>query len=64
MNNIRGRELSVMPIGIEFKIHDIDNDDIYYYEIVRCNRGSNDIRIISQGVLSRPVIKKFMDDSV
>ena len=64
MNNIRGRELSVMPIGIEFKIHDINNDDIYYYEIVRCNRGSNDIRIISQGVLSRPVIKKFMDDSV
>ena len=64
MNNIRGRELSVMPIGVEFKIHDIDNDDIYYYEIVRCNRGSNDIRIISQGVLSRPVIKKFMDDSV
>lgn len=64
MNNIKGRELSVMPIGIEFKIHDIDNDDIYYYEIVRCNRGSNDIRIISQGVLSRPVIKKFMDDSV
>lgn len=64
MNNIKGRELSVMPIGIEFKIHNIDNDDIYYYEIVRCNRGSNDIRIISQGVLSRPVIKKFMDDSV
>jgi len=36
-----------MPIGVEFKIHGIDNDDIYYYEIVRCNRGSNDVRIIS-----------------
>lgn len=64
MNGIRQRELSVMPIGVEFKIHDIHNEDIYSYEIVRCNRGSNDVRIISQGVLSRPVIKKFINDSV
>lgn len=64
MNNVKSVELSVMSIGIEFKLHDIDNNDIYSYEIVRCNRGSNDIRIVSQGVLSRPVIKKFMDDSV
>lgn len=64
INGIRNRELSVMPIGIEFKIHDINNDSIYSYEIVRCNRGSNDIRIISQGVLSRPVIKTYMDNSV
>lgn len=64
INGIRNRELSVMPIGVEFKIHDINNDSIYSYEIVRCNRGSNDIRIISQGVLSRPVIKTYMDDSV
>lgn len=63
-NGIRETELSVMPIGVEFKLHDIHNDDIYSYEIVRCNRSSNDIRVISQGVLSRPVIKKFMDDSV
>lgn len=64
INGIRNRELSVLPIGIEFKIHNINNDSIYSYEIVRCNRGSNDIRIISQGVLSRPVIKTYMDDSV
>lgn len=64
MNGLKQRELSVMPIGVEFKLHDIDNEDIYSYEIVRCNRGSNDIRVISQGVLSRPVIKKFMDDSI
>ena len=64
INGIRKRELSVMPIGVEFKIHDINNDSIYSYEIVRCNRGSNDIRIISQGVLSRPVIKMYMDDSI
>ena len=64
INGIRMRELSVMPIGVEFKIHDIDNDDIYSYEIVRCNRGSNDVRIISQGVLSRPVIKTYIDNSV
>lgn len=64
INGIRNRELSVMPIGVEFKIHDINNDSIYSYEIVRCNRGSNDIRIISQGVLSRPVIKMYMDDSI
>lgn len=64
MNGLKQRELSVMPIGVEFKLHDIDNEDIYSYEIVRCNRGSNDVRVISQGVLSRPVIKKFMDDSI
>lgn len=64
MNGIKEKELSVMPIGVEFKLHDIHNEDIYSYEIVRCNRGSNDIRIISQGVLSRPVIKRFMDDTV
>lgn len=64
INGIRQRELSVMPIGIEFKIHDIDNDSIYSYEIVRCNRGSNDVRIISQGVISRPVIKMYTDNSV
>lgn len=64
INGIRNRELSVMPIGVEFKIHGIDNDDIYSYEIVRCNRGSNDVRIISQGVLSRPVIKTYIDNSV
>lgn len=64
INGIRNRELSVMPIGVEFKIHDINNNDIYSYEIVRCNRGSNDVRIISQGVLSRPVIKTYIDNSV
>lgn len=64
MNGIKEKELSVMPIGVEFELHDIHNKDIYSYEIVRCNRSSNDIRVISQGVLSRPVIKKFMDDSV
>lgn len=64
MNGIKEKELSVMPIGVEFKLHDIYNDDIYSYEIVRCNRGSNDIRVISQGVLSRPVIKKIMDNTI
>lgn len=64
MNNVKSIELSVMPIGVEFKLHDIDNDDIYSYEIVRCNRGSNDVRIVSQGVLSRPVIKKFIDNTI
>ena len=64
MNGIEEKELSVMPIGVEFTLHDINNEDIYSYEIVRCNRGSNDVRVISQGVLSRPVIKKFIDDSV
>ena len=64
MNGIEEKELSVMPVGVEFNLHDIHNKDIYSYEIVRCNRGSNDVRVISQGVLSRPVIKKFMDDSV
>jgi hypothetical protein len=47
MNGVKERELSVMPIGVEFKIHNIDDIDIYSYEIVRCNRSSNDIRVIS-----------------
>ncbi len=64
MNGIEEKELSVMPIGVEFTLHNIHNKDIYSYEIVRCNRGSNDIRVISQGVLSRPVIKRFMDGTV
>ena len=37
MNGIKEKELSVIPIGVEFKLHDIHNDDIYSYEIVRCN---------------------------
>ena len=64
MNKLEDRELSVLPLGIEFNIHDINNNDIYSYEIVRCNRGADDAKVIAQGVLSRPVIKRFKDNDV
>ena len=64
MNRLENRELSVLPLGIEFNIHDIHAEDIYSYEIVRCNRGADDTRIITQGVLSRPVIKRFNNNAV
>lgn len=50
-------ELGVNVLGVEFKLHDLDNYDIAQYEIVRCNRTVNDISIVSQGVVSRPVKK-------
>lgn len=64
MNGLEERELSVLPLGVEFNIHDIDNDNIYSYEIVRCNRGADDMKVVAQGVLSRPVIKRFKDKTV
>lgn len=50
-------ELGVNVLGVEFKLHDLDKYDIAQYEIVRCNRTVNDISIVSQGVVSRPVKK-------
>jgi hypothetical protein len=40
-------ELGVNVLGVEFKLHDLDNYDIAQYEIVRCNRTVNDISIVS-----------------
>ena len=56
-NNSDELDLSVMPIGVEFTLHDLEDRGIYSYEIVRCNRSVNDISIISQGVISRPVAR-------
>ena len=50
-------ELGINVLGVEFKLHDLDEYDIVQYEIVRCNRTVNDISIVSQGVVSRPVKK-------
>ena len=55
-------ELGVNVLGVEFKLHDLDKYDIAQYEIVRCNRTVNDISIVSQGVVSRPV-KKYKTES-
>lgn len=64
MNGMNNADMAALPIGIEFTLHDITNPNVYSYEIVRCDRSSNDVRIVSQGVLSRPVIKKFLDKKV
>lgn len=61
-----GVDLKVRPLGVEFTV-DINkynegksaDDQIEYYEIVRCNRNDNDIHNITQGVLSRPVQRQF-----
>lgn len=63
MNGMGNIDMAALPIGIEFTLHDITNPNIYSYEIVRCDRSSNDVRVVSQGVLSRPVIKKFLDNN-
>lgn len=56
-------ELGVNVLGVEFKLHDLDGYDIAQYEIVRCNRTVNDVSIVSQGVVSRPIKKfSFKDD--
>ena len=60
--NYKGCELVANPLGIEFTLHDLDDRDITKYEIVRCNRTSNDMTIVSQGVISRPVKRRFKDD--
>jgi len=54
-------ELGINSLGVEFTLHDLDKYDIAQYEIVRCNRTSNDISVVSQGVISRPVKKMFKD---
>lgn len=54
-------ELGINSLGVEFILHDLDKYDIAQYEIVRCNRTSNDISVVSQGVISRPVKKIFKD---
>ena len=55
-------DLSVRPIGIEFKIKNLP-DNVSAYEIVRCNRSLSDISTISQGVLSRPTRRRTTNKS-
>lgn len=51
-------DLTVKPLGIEFKVSNLP-EDCAYYEIVRCNRTDSDIATITQGVVSRPITKTF-----
>lgn len=49
-------------IGIEFTVNtDSFPEDVTGYEIVRCNRTQNDIKTLTQGVLSRPI--QFHDNT-
>lgn len=52
-------DLAVNPIGVEFRLHDLDKYDIDSYEIVRCNRDSASQTIVSQGVISRPIKNRY-----
>lgn len=54
--NENGKELTVFPLGIEFKVNNMPAGAVAY-EIVRCNRGVSDMSTISQGVISRPIMK-------
>lgn len=54
-NNIK--DLKVYPIGIQFDVQNLP-EDVVSYEIVRCNRSLEDIRNISQGVVSRPIARR------
>ena len=56
-------DLAVNPIGVEFRLHDLDNYDIDSYEIVRCNRDSTSQTIVSQGVISRPIKNRYYDST-
>lgn len=51
-------ELIVRPIGIEFTVSNLPST-VAKYEIVRCGRDYQDIRTMSQCVLSRPVQRLF-----
>lgn len=56
-------DLAVNPIGVEFRLHDLDKYDIDSYEIVRCNRDSTSQTIVSQGVISRPIKNRYYDST-
>lgn len=56
-------DLAVNPIGVEFRLHDLDDYDIDSYEIVRCNRDSTSQTIVSQGVISRPIKNRYYDST-
>lgn len=56
-------DLAVNPIGVEFRLHDLDRYDIDSYEIVRCNRDSTSQTIVSQGVISRPIKNRYYDST-
>lgn len=57
-------DLKVRPIGIQFKVDLSDEkyNDIISYEIVRCNRSESDVRNVTQGVISRSIIKNTISD--
>lgn len=58
-------DLKVRPVGIQFKV-DLSDErfkDVVSYEIVRCNRKESDVKNITQGVLSRSIVKNTYDDS-
>ena len=51
-------DLSVRPLGIHFTVRNLPEDCIGY-EIVRCNRGVDDIATITQGVVARPIKQNY-----
>lgn len=51
-------KLKVWPMGIRFTVTNIPQD-IVAYEIVRCGRSASDVSIVTQCVLSRPIVKPY-----
>ena len=51
-------DLASLPLGVAFKVKNLP-DDCTGYEIVRCVRREQDIATVSQGVISKPIVKYF-----
>ena len=49
-----GEQYSIKQYSIRFSVHDMPAD-VYAVQIVRCQRGVNDTRVISQGMVGKPM---------
>ena len=49
-------DLASLPLGVAFKVQNLPEGCVGY-EIVRCVRKESDIATISQGVISKPIVK-------
>ena len=60
-SNGKTYDLASLPLGIAFNVRNLPSG-CTGYEIVRCNRGEKDIATVSQGVISKPIVK-YMNPS-
>lgn len=57
---VENEKLYGVSLGIKFNVRNLP-DSVTSYEIVRCNRTQDDIKTITQGVISRPI--QFLDNT-